>query len=64
MSVEFIGLIVAQEASETTPGTRQPHIAAWVPGHDAAQLARFRDNLNRFRHGAPLVGVIDPARGY
>jgi phosphoglycerate dehydrogenase-like enzyme len=41
-----------------------PHIAAWVPGHDAAQLARFRDNLNRFRHGAPLVGVIDPARGY
>jgi phosphoglycerate dehydrogenase-like enzyme len=41
-----------------------PHIAAWAAGHDAAQLALFRDNLNRFRHGAPLVGVIDPDRGY
>ncbi|MCW2643854.1 MAG: D-isomer specific 2-hydroxyacid dehydrogenase NAD-binding protein [Dactylosporangium sp.] len=41
-----------------------PHVAAWAPGHDDAQVARFRDNLDRFRRGGALTGVIDHTVGY
>lgn len=41
-----------------------PHVSAWSP-HLGRRLAeRFLTNLDRFREGADLLGLVDPARGY
>lgn len=41
-----------------------PHTSVHTPDTRQNLAARFAENLIRFRHGAPLVDVVDAARGY
>jgi phosphoglycerate dehydrogenase-like enzyme len=41
-----------------------PHTSVHTPDTRTNLATRFAQNLARFRDGAPLADVIDPARGY
>ncbi len=41
-----------------------PHCSSVYEGWALKSVAMFCDNLRRYRAGAPLVNVVDPARGY
>ena len=41
-----------------------PHMAGDVEGSDAALIAQFKNNLQRFVRGEPLMNVVDKERGY
>jgi len=41
-----------------------PHTSVHTPDTRRNLAAQFAENLNRFRQGAPLDGVVDLARGY
>lgn len=41
-----------------------PHCSSVYDGWERASFERFLDNLERFRAGAPLTNIVDPARGY
>ncbi len=41
-----------------------PHCSGVYEGWEARSVEMFADNLERWRAGAPLQNVIDPARGY
>ncbi|MDP3747675.1 MAG: NAD(P)-dependent oxidoreductase [Phenylobacterium sp.] len=41
-----------------------PHTSVHTPDTLSNLLAHFAENLDRFRANAPLIGVVDPARGY
>ena len=41
-----------------------PHTSVHTPDTRHNLAARFAENLDRFRQGAPLADVIDLARGY
>jgi len=41
-----------------------PHMADYVPDWPRRFFEAFLDNMDRFRAGAPLANVVDPARGY
>ncbi|MDB5482260.1 MAG: dihydrofolate reductase [Caulobacteraceae bacterium] len=47
------------------PGVRlSPHTSVHTPQTRINLAAQFADNLGRYRAGAPLADVVDPARGY
>ena len=49
----------------TTPGiTVLPHLGGLHPTRDELVAALFVENLRRFVDGAPLLHLVDPARGY
>ncbi|HEX7887000.1 MAG TPA: D-isomer specific 2-hydroxyacid dehydrogenase family protein [Phenylobacterium sp.] len=49
----------------THPRVRlSPHTSVHTPDTRQNLTAQFAQNLHRFRQGAPLEGVVDPARGY
>ncbi len=49
----------------THPKVRlSPHTSVHTPDTRINLAARFAENLARFRSGAPLADVVDPARGY
>ncbi|MDJ1006281.1 MAG: D-2-hydroxyacid dehydrogenase [Paracoccaceae bacterium] len=41
-----------------------PHCSSVYEGWTLKSVAMFCDNLRRYREGAPLTNVVDPARGY
>lgn len=41
-----------------------PHTSVHTPDTRQNLAAQFAQNLDRFRQGAPLADVVDPARGY
>jgi len=41
-----------------------PHVSWSSPDTGTRTLAMFADNFNRWRSGDPLLGVVDPSRGY
>lgn len=41
-----------------------PHVSGFLPSYDDKCTALFADNLRRFIAGAPLVNLVDRARGY
>ncbi len=41
-----------------------PHVSGGWPGYLDAAVPLFRENLRRFLHGAPLLNLVDKARGY
>lgn len=41
-----------------------PHSSAVYDGWAAKSVRMFAENLSRYRRGAPLFNVVDPARGY
>jgi len=41
-----------------------PHCGAQTEGWIEAAMQAFLDNLERFRHGAPLAGLVDKQSGY
>ena len=41
-----------------------PHSSSEYPGWERRSAEMFGDNLERFRRGAALENVVDPARGY
>lgn len=55
----------AEHAFWTTPGiVVLPHIGGLHPHRDALVAELWRDNLERFVAGRPLLHVVDRARGY
>jgi len=49
----------------THPRVRlSPHVSWQMPGAAELLIASFIDNLQRYRAGAPLTGVVDRAAGY
>jgi glyoxylate/hydroxypyruvate reductase len=40
------------------------HTGGRFPGESAAKVSRFLENFARFGRGEPLLGALDPARGY
>jgi len=44
--------------------TISPHSSAVFDGWAMASFGMFLDNLERWRAGAPLANIVDPARGY
>jgi phosphoglycerate dehydrogenase-like enzyme len=41
-----------------------PHVSGFVPSYDDKCTALFAENLRRWLEGAPLVNLVDRARGY
>ena len=41
-----------------------PHTSVFTPDTHANLAARLSDNLIRYRSGAPLLDLVDPAKGY
>ena len=41
-----------------------PHCSSVYEGWDLKSVAKFSDNLSRYRHDAPLLNIVDPNRGY
>jgi phosphoglycerate dehydrogenase-like enzyme len=41
-----------------------PHVSWSSPDTGSRTVAMFADNFNRWRSGHPLLGVVDPSRGY
>jgi len=55
----------AEHAFWTTPGiVVLPHVGGLHPHRDTLVAALWRDNLERFVAGRPLLQVVDRARGY
>jgi phosphoglycerate dehydrogenase-like enzyme len=41
-----------------------PHVSGFIPSYDDKCLTLFAENLRRYLEGAPLLNVVDRARGY
>jgi phosphoglycerate dehydrogenase-like enzyme len=41
-----------------------PHVSGFVPSYDARCADLFAENLRRYLEGAPLLNLVDRARGY
>ena len=41
-----------------------PHVSGFIPSYDDKCAELFAENLRRFLEGAPLVNLVDRARGY
>ena len=41
-----------------------PHVSGFLPGYDDRCAELFAENLRRFLDGAPLLNLVDRARGY
>lgn len=41
-----------------------PHVSGFLPGYDDRCAELFAENLRRFLAGAPLLNLVDRARGY
>lgn len=41
-----------------------PHVAGFTPRYDERAVALFAENLSRYLAGAPLLNLVDKARGY
>jgi phosphoglycerate dehydrogenase-like enzyme len=41
-----------------------PHVSGFMPSYDDRCAELFADNLRRYRDGAPLLNLVDRARGY
>jgi phosphoglycerate dehydrogenase-like enzyme len=41
-----------------------PHVSGFLPSYDDRCAELFAENLRRFLHGAPLLNLVDRARGY
>jgi phosphoglycerate dehydrogenase-like enzyme len=51
-----------------TPGASllivSPHVSGFLPSYDDKCTDLFAENLRRFLAGAPLLNLVDRARGY
>ena len=41
-----------------------PHVSGFLPSYDEKCSVLFAENLGRFLVGAPLLNLVDRARGY
>jgi phosphoglycerate dehydrogenase-like enzyme len=41
-----------------------PHVSGFLPSYDEKCSVLFAENLRRFLAGAPLLNLVDRARGY
>ena len=41
-----------------------PHVSGFLPSYDDRCTELFAENLRRFLRGAPLLNLVDRARGY
>jgi phosphoglycerate dehydrogenase-like enzyme len=41
-----------------------PHVSGFLPSYDEKCAVLFAENLRRFLAGAPLLNLVDRARGY
>ncbi len=51
-------------AENATPLLLSPHVSGFLPSYDDKCTELFAENLRRFVTGAPLLNVVDRAKGY